>query len=517
MRGWSLVAVLVLASSLVLLGLRWRSGDDATLPGGDQEIAWIHAATSGLIWDQFVRGVQRFEASEEGRRLGLSASYERANLEQTTAIPEIVLSRRGCPQRLHLRWYKLTSGTDADAWVRVFRARKQPPLAIIGGSSSDRARDLALALRRGWDHAEAPPPVLCITTATADRVWVPEGPGSGGDVPLHSLYAGRTFRFCFTNSQMADALVRFLLDRPDLALPVPERLLAGMLGQTIAGQPLAAAAAGLASAVRPVLSLAWEDDPYSLDLAEHLRHFLTRRTGWPVEEYRIAYSTGEVLRSNRPESEALRAIAAAADRRLPNPPAILLPIGERPLRRVLRSLAAMDPRSACEAVVLTGDTLSLDVVYRDRGVLWPLPELPFSLIFFAHEDPVGWPEQTSRGDTDGNNPSATHDLLLNVRIIRLTTQAAWREAPTGHLTLVRSADEFLDGLRQNQPALFDGDGNRLGTSGVYLICLRPHRPEAGMGKATIQVWLGRPDGSSAVQTQPWQWQLVKQLHVAYGG
>ena len=517
MRGWSLVVVLVLACSLVLLGLRWRSGDETRLPVGDQEIAWIHAATSGLIWDQFVRGVQRFEASEEGRRLGLSASYERANPEQTTAIPEIVLSRQGCSQRLHVRWYKLTSATDADSWVRVFRARKQPPLAIIGGSSSDRARDLALALRRGWDHAETPPPVLCITTATADRVWVPEGPGSGRDVPLHSLYAGRTFRFCFTNSQMADALVGFLLDRPDLALPVPERLLAGMLAQTVAGQPLAAAAAGLASAVRPVLSLAWEDDPYSLDLAEHLRQFLERRTGWPVEEHRIAYSTGEVLRSNRPESKALRAIASDADTRLPNPPVILLPIGERPLRRVLRSLAAIDPRTASEAVVLTGDALSLDVVYRDRGVLWPLSELPFSLVFFAHEDPVGWPEQADAGDTDGNDPSATHDLLLNVRIVRLMTQAAWREAPSGHLALARSADELLDALRQYQPALFDGDGNRLGTSGAYLICLRPHRPGAGTAEATIQVWLGRLDATSDPQTQRWQWELVRQLRVAYGG
>src|SRR5262249_42648682 len=71
-------------------------------------------------------------------------------------------------------------------------------------------------------------------TATADRVQVPEsaagpdrGPrdehAAGGEEPeaargpwLNLIYPGRTFRFCFSNEQMAAAAGQFIWDRDDL-------------------------------------------------------------------------------------------------------------------------------------------------------------------------------------------------------------------------------------------------------------------------------------------------------------
>ena len=98
--------------------------------------------------------------------------------------------------------------------------------------------------------------MLLLTTATADRV----APSSEGEsfaapertqdarsdakeqpigVKLTQLYPGRTFRFCFTNQQMATAVSDFIWSRDDLR---PTR--------------------------DPVYMAMWNDDSYSRDLIE---------------------------------------------------------------------------------------------------------------------------------------------------------------------------------------------------------------------------------------------------------
>src|SRR5438094_528019 len=88
-------------------------------------------------------------------------------------------------------------------WISVALALgTPPPLAIIGGGSSDRARDLARALNAL--HPVLPsPPLLLITTATADEVGSQDEDNSEPD--LMKVYPERSFRFCFTNRQMAEA------------------------------------------------------------------------------------------------------------------------------------------------------------------------------------------------------------------------------------------------------------------------------------------------------------------------
>src|SRR5213596_3404766 len=96
------------------LGYGGTNDEVPAVPAGDQEVAWIHAATSGASWERFVAGVHR--ARREWPELQVDDS--RAFLDQTTAVPEVVLGVAGCDARLHIRWYKLTSETVVAQWVR---------------------------------------------------------------------------------------------------------------------------------------------------------------------------------------------------------------------------------------------------------------------------------------------------------------------------------------------------------------------------------------------------------------
>src|SRR6476469_8807976 len=111
---WLLVAAFLLAAGLFAAArLRGTVDLPPPVPPGDQEVAWIHAATSGASWERFVAGVHR--CRHDWPRLQVDDS--RAFLDQTTAVPEVVLGVDGSPGRLHIRWYKLTSTTDERLWV----------------------------------------------------------------------------------------------------------------------------------------------------------------------------------------------------------------------------------------------------------------------------------------------------------------------------------------------------------------------------------------------------------------
>ena len=87
----------------------------------------------------------------------LRVDDRRAFLDQTTAVPEVVLGVDGTAGKLRIRWYKLTSETDSGYWVRRLAQRDPPPLAFIGGGTSDRAVELARALadQTGWPGPRA--------------------------------------------------------------------------------------------------------------------------------------------------------------------------------------------------------------------------------------------------------------------------------------------------------------------------------------------------------------------------
>src|SRR5881275_45599 len=99
------IAAVVAAGLLAWPWLRGGADLPPPVPAGDREVAWIHAATSGASWERFVAGVHR--CRHDWPRLWVDDS--RAFLDQTTAVPEVVLGVDGTTARLHIRWYKLTS------------------------------------------------------------------------------------------------------------------------------------------------------------------------------------------------------------------------------------------------------------------------------------------------------------------------------------------------------------------------------------------------------------------------
>ncbi|MBN9022761.1 MAG: hypothetical protein J0H08_11850, partial [Rhizobiales bacterium] len=124
----------------------------------------------------------------------------------------LVVTRAGFAGRLRIRWYKIGAEASIAAWVEALARRRSAPLAVIGGSTSDRARELAVALNRqvNWRGER---PLLLVTTATVDSV--PDEAG-GPARDLADVYPRHTFRFCFSNSQMVRAVTDFVLQEPTL-------------------------------------------------------------------------------------------------------------------------------------------------------------------------------------------------------------------------------------------------------------------------------------------------------------
>jgi hypothetical protein len=373
--------------------------------------------------------------------------------------------------------------------VDALLKRRPQPLAIIGGSSSEQAREVALNLAAATHDRPKEGPLLLLTTATAEVVQKQYDPLLNPDpnqsVRLMSIYPDRTFRFCFTNRQMAEAVSDFIWGHEELR---PE------------GEPIFAAQ--------------WSDDAYSVDLTGYYydalnRPLLTRAVGrqwatfaglaatggvpfdlasFPLCEFSylsavyIDYSVGLFDQPNRWEMTAAQHLieAKADDRRN----LLVLASGEpQPARRFLRSLMRIAPTEARRFVVVTGDGLSFNTVYRDRNVAWPIQDLPFDLVFFCHRNPladapteegqVGGPEQ-------GLSATGTEDLLLYQDIVEVLVQSAYQgndmPAEGSELgRLLRQASWHNDQIDfdPSHGFLFTAEGDRAGGTGEYIVWLHP--------------------------------------------
>src|SRR3954469_1733359 len=212
MRRTLTTLVVVLLGVAVALAVRelvrTRPATPSPVPAGDYEIAWIHTTTNPQTWERLVAAA--FQIRREFP--GVQVDDSRAFLDQTAAVPEVVLTVPGRADRLRIRWYKLSSEVNTRDWVKALSRRYPAPLAFMGGSSSDRAIELAEALNEQADWKGARP-LLFITTATANQVTDPDTYKSES---LIRLYPGRTFRGCFTNEAMARAVVDFVWKNKDL-------------------------------------------------------------------------------------------------------------------------------------------------------------------------------------------------------------------------------------------------------------------------------------------------------------
>jgi hypothetical protein len=479
-----LVIVVGLAGVAAAL-MFWPSGQlglavPRPLKSGDQEIVWLREATN-TGWERFVAAVRRLHAD----RPDLELDDVNAFPGHTTAVPELSIRAEGQKSHLWFRWYKLTGDQGTAQWVQALAKRDPPPLAIIGGGTTDRALDLARELANLSLPVESRP-LLLITTATADQVYLEDT-----KVDLMKVYPERSFRFCFTNRQMTEALTDFIWQQKDLR---PEE---------------------------PAYLVYWKDDPYSEDLSEHFKEVLRNppyglSRPWSIG---IPYSLGGFTQPNLWEADAIELLMNELSTHPSQRRSLLvLPATPQSARRFLRGLERTAPLEVGKFVVATGDGIDLNIIYRDRRLSWPIQDLPFTLVLFCHRNPVDPiafqpdlpdSEPTASPAAEKSNTS-THDLLLYRDTVSLIVDAACRKTgvpanPERMKTHLREA-QLPDGRQR-----FDQEGNQRSGAGEFVVVLHPVRQASRvLPRAKLEVWNRSVDAGDGRR-----WRQIRELEVDY--
>jgi hypothetical protein len=487
------------------------------VPQGHQEIAYLGPATSADTWERLVAAVRRLveQWPEHHQDLPrLDAFLDHVFKERTTDVPELALWLGGrTDAKLWLRWYKLSSEMDASTWVDRLARRDRPPLAILGGENSDRALSLANTLQAYRGRWKGPDPVFLITTATADRYaradTVGDQPLSTPGTPrLMRVYPGRSFRFSFTNSRMAAVVMDFVQSHPEVWSHSPHAA-AGPAALVGAGGLTALTLLACRDQLPPVYlySLAWADDRYSKDLADRfselfLEHFgrppLAQAAGPRVFYDQVPYGVGDRDRPNPQEAWAIDRFFDHNPLLQGNRQLLVLPTGTDSARRVLRALANRAPVDIRNLVVLSGDSITFNSIFRDRDVAWNIEDMPLPLVFFSHRNPINYAAgfRTRADSADPAATTGTQDLLLYRDIIEAVTQAAYRAG--GGLGDAEHLRAGLARLRWDAGRVrlggeggrfFDEDGDRSDHTGEHVVWLNPKRREGRvLPEATISVW-----------------------------
>jgi hypothetical protein len=550
---WTLgsALALTLATALYLtaqgLGL-WEGATGAQvkgLVGEEQEIAWIEPATNSDDWAQFVSGLARLEADWPKIRgplgqfnLELGAESSLAFPQLTADVAEVALSFAEAPARkLWVRWYKISGDNPSEAWVEKLRARSRPPLAIVGGGTSDRAFVLARALVKAQaDRWHGKPPLFLITTATAETDRPP--PGDAADPQpgqrLMDIYPERTFRFCFNNGAMVRAVLGFLHENPQAWVePAAGPSALASAGAVAVGDPMGVLGfLQAAGHLGPKLfSVSWEDDSYSRDLEVLFRSQckLWHPFAQPEDLGALPYSVGDAYEPNAAEVTSVDLFLSF---HAPPPRSILvLPAAVQRMRRYLGFLCRVSPQAARNLVVVNGDAITFHNVYRDRDYAWNVLDMPVPVVFFAHRNPVDtnaastWGFDWQRDEEKKRSNTGTHDLLLYRDIIEAMLYAAFEDG-----RLLGDADRVRDRLRHTcwraigaglagakgpgaatgghvQNSLTNGDGSLAGHelfdnvgdrrpgTGEHVVWLRPNFAGdrlALLTPCTISIWRYNP-------------------------
>jgi hypothetical protein len=211
----------------------------------------------------------------------------------------------------------------------------------------------------------------------------------------------------------------------------------------------------------------------------------------------LPHSIGDVYQPNAAETLSVHLFLS----RNPPPPRsiLVLPASAQRMRRYLNLLCQLAPHAARNLVVVNGDDINFNNVYRDRDFAWNALDLPVPLVFFAHRNPVdreagvAWPFDWQRREEEGKKrtTTGTHDMLLFRDIVEAMLYAAFED---GHL--LGDAERVRDRLRHStwrgapvdrvqnalvpragSPSgtpLFHHDGDRRSGTGEHIVCLRPN-------------------------------------------
>jgi hypothetical protein len=515
----ALSVAVVVGAVIVVFQRPPAQGRPMPLPVGDgeREIVWLYPATNASSWQRFVAAVRRTAQRLQRERPDIQADDTSAFPSQTTTVPQVSLSIADAGPRFVFRWYKLTGDWKTSDWIEALLKRRPAPLAIIGGSSSDSARELAIHLNRAAQELPAAErPLLLLTTATADRV-APARDGEKGNadnargVQLTRLYPDRTFRFCFSNEQMATAVSNFIWSRDDLrpqsdphyvalwnddsysrdlvegfgrawvnimALDTAN-LYALLFNQACLQFPL-----GVGGGILPVQRL--ELYPGRPETSSQFR------LGVPARRLIIDSSVGAFSTPNRFESNAAGELFDDWRNGWQNRPLLIVAGQSQPSRRFLRALIRSVPSLSkrVQIVVATGDAISFNTIYRDREVAWNIQDLPFPLVFFCHRNPIdteaGFRAESGRrgqdeDEHDNTAETGTEDLLLFGDIVESLVQAAPPTSESSRFSVGELAAHLLhihrrEGLMvvgNEGVRLFNDEGQRNPGTGEHVVCLKP--------------------------------------------
>lgn len=453
------------------------------------EVVWLNSATSADAWRRFVQAVEDvFPGTKADKR---------TFPDETTSTPELRVNIPGSSQRLVFRWYKLTGQWKADSWIRALLQRDPPPVAIIGGSNSDQAKTIAQELQENVRNLpRAKHPLFLITTATAEKFTSAEGSSS---TYLMDVYKGRTFRFSFTNEQMCSALLDFIWTQKELS---PNCF--------------------------PYYQVLWKDDVYSQDLVDEFVPQIRKRQP-PLQQMAIAgivgsptfgalsapgwlwleaqknvlplgstgvihWSVGSFDHPNRIEVDAALYLLSELDRHpWQKKPLLVLPGQTKSARRFLRALERLSPMQTRNFVVVTGDAISFNSIYRDNDVSWPIQDLPCSLVSFAHHNPI---DPKAGFATEGEASNGTNDLLLSRNVVRALKEVCENKGGArlqagDLLTGFRNLRLGANGpeLKEEGSAFFTPEGNRHSDTGEHVIWLEPRfAGQRVLPEATLSVW-----------------------------
>jgi len=525
---------LTLLLAIILAGVGWGGylgwqylagagvAEVPELADGHQEVAWIAPATSGDSWERLVAALKNLEKdwpTVHADLPRLRVSFQGAFLEQTASVPQIALSFEGTDKaKLWIRWYKLGGEGHRQQWLEKLKNRGRPPLAIMGGDTSDRAISMAKRLESMKSEWSGAPPLLLITSATAYRFY----PGDNQSTALiqdewpklMGVYKDRSFRFCFNTKRIAETVMDFLEENPQVW---PEYqgdavTLATALAQGNALGSLAVLHA--AGHFRPtyLYTLAWRDDRYSQDLADHFwKEFVNlfylgdSAAAFPHNTTNnVQYSVGDFFQPNPSELQAIGIYLGLMRPYANHHHLLAMPTGVHQARRFLRALCQQAPAEVHNVVVVSGDSINFNNVYRDRDLAWNVLDVPVPLVFFSHRNPVdesaGFREDQAQADDFST--TGTQDLLLLRDVIEALLLAA--RTPSGWSTDSQAVRDRMHDLRwhnnrvddarehpaaEKSPPLFDAEGDRQPRTGEHVVWLQPSR-EFGriLPKARLSIW-----------------------------
>jgi hypothetical protein len=275
-----------------------------------------------------------------------------------------------------------------------------------------------------------------------------------------------------------------------------------------------------------VYSVFWRDDPYSTDLHERFLIAVQHKVLPPGADPRhapdgpqaqfatwsVPFSVGGFLRPNPSEAEVAASILEQFRKLPPQRSLLVLPTVTKPGRRLLATLAASAPQLGQRLVVVTGDGISVNAIYRDGELEWPVRSLPVPLVLFSHNDPVGWdgPGAAPPAGYELRPPTATDDVLHFAEMVRHIAEGCYPPADVLPAVaradgLLTRADDLAALLHARCPPFFDATGNRLGGTGETVVALWPHDEDGHASpRATMEVWRRADDR---------RWQMVRAVEV----